>query len=79
MQPFGRFGLGYMRVQFDHEFDSFFDDTQGDFAISMGGGVDYYFTEKLFVQLDLGGIIPPGDDLDGLNQFTFGLSLQARF
>ena len=77
IQPYGLAGVGFMYADVeDTAFIFGFDET--DFAARLGGGVDYYFTENLVFNAEIGGVLPTGR-LEILDQFTFAFGIQCRF
>jgi opacity protein-like surface antigen len=77
IQPYGLVGVGFMYLDLE-ETDFFFAVDFTDFAARLGGGVDYYFTENLVFNAEIGGVLPTGT-LEDLDQFTFSAGLQYRF
>jgi opacity protein-like surface antigen len=78
LQPYLLAGLGYMHAKVKERFDTGLGGSDGDFAMRVGGGVDFYLTDYLVFQVELGGVVPTRN-ISGLDQFTFATGLQARF
>lgn len=80
LQPYVVAGLGYMHQKLSGalDFAPGRGGSDGDFAARVGGGIDYYLTERILFEIELGGLIPMRD-LSGRDQFTFAAGLQARF
>ena len=78
-QPYGLFGVGFMRAHatfIDSIFGSSGSDT--DLALRFGGGLDSYITEHWVANLEISYVLPTGD-VDGLDYISLGGGLQYRF
>ena len=80
IQPYALAGLGFMHIDFEDKIGvpAAFDFSDTFFAIRLGGGIDYYWTENIVLDVELGGILTVEDPYD-LNQFTFAFGMQYRF
>ena len=71
-QPYGLFGLGFMR---GHASSSV---TETDLALRFGGGLDSYITEHWVVTTEVSYVLPTGD-VDGVDYVSLGAGIQYRF
>ena len=78
IQPYVLGGLGFMHVEIEDTVGVGLDFSDTFFAIRLGGGVDYYWTENIVLDVELGGVLTVDDPFD-LNQFTFAFGMQYRF
>ncbi|NKB81035.1 MAG: outer membrane beta-barrel protein [Nitrospirales bacterium] len=78
-QPYGLFGLGFMRghVRASSAFGSA-SATETDLALRFGGGVDSYITEHWLINTEVSYVLPTGD-IDDIDYVSLGLGIQYRF
>jgi opacity protein-like surface antigen len=74
-QPYALFGLGILHGEAS-AFGVSIDDE--DFAIRVGGGLDFYVTENVVLTAEVDWI-KPTDDLEDFSYVTIGGGLQYRF
>lgn len=77
-QPYVLAGLGIMHTKQKDTLGLGFTESTEEFAVRLGGGIDYYLTENFVFEVELGGVLPSGD-LKDLDLFTFAVGLQYRF
>ena len=75
-QPYGLLGAGFMRAK--AEVSGFSDETETDFAMRFGGGLDTYATGNWVINLEFSYVLPTGD-VDDVNYFSLGGGIQYRF
>jgi opacity protein-like surface antigen len=82
VQPFGLFGVGFMRTEFKQRNRSngkrFYHEKEAVFTLRMGGGVDFYATEHVVLTVGADYIRGFGA-LDGATMMMYSLGMQYRF
>jgi opacity protein-like surface antigen len=74
-QPYVRAGGGFIQANF-HGIGV---DREVGLTTSMGGGTDFYFTEKLALNANVDFILPVGDSVSDLKMGIFTTGLKYRF
>jgi opacity protein-like surface antigen len=87
-QPFVLLGVGVMAANYEfvvrnevrdrHGWGHSWNDSQIDFVMRFGGGIDLYATKHVVVSAEVDYVLPFGD-LEDLDYLSFGLGLQYRF
>ena len=78
VQPFILAGLGLAQVKVEDSLGLGIEETESDFALRFGGGVDYYATRNIVLSVDVSYVLPTGD-IDRSDYVSFGWGLQYRF
>jgi hypothetical protein len=81
IQPFGVFGLGVGAFEIRHTKETKYRNTQAEFMLRFGLGVDFWFTDQVGMVLDGGYAWPTGASgkLDDLDYATIGWGFILRF
>ncbi len=74
-QPYALFGMGVAEANLDGPGGSI---DENDFAIRVGGGLDFYVTEHVALTVE-SAWIKPTDDIKDVNYVTIGGGIQYRF
>lgn len=75
-QPYGLFGIGVIEGEADGR--GGFSNDEADFAVRLGGGLDFYLNENVILMSEIAWV-KPTDDLDDFSYLTIGAGLQYRF
>jgi len=61
VQPYGLFGIGLARANFDPEIEGVDSQDDNQFAVRFGAGVDFYATENIVINAEAGYLLPTSD------------------
>ena len=79
LQPYGVFGAGIMRVDFEDNLGVGVSGDEINLAIRTGAGVDYYLTRSFALNGGIEYVIPVGGSLNNVDLVNFSLGGVFRF
>jgi opacity protein-like surface antigen len=84
LQPYGKIGFGGFNARFDADpYDGVGPYDKTDIAMKVGGGVDFYVTRAIVINVEARYNMLLGQDVyldfDGLDYLAFGFGAQLRF
>jgi opacity protein-like surface antigen len=77
-QPYALIGLGVMGAEIEDAVGLGVSESDSDFTMRFGGGLDFCITENIVVNASVDYVLPTGD-VEDLDYVSFGGGIQYRF
>jgi opacity protein-like surface antigen len=78
LQPYALVGVGSMKAKISDPNGFVSSTSESDFAVRLAGGLEYYATQTVVLQAELGGILTSGD-VNNTDLFTANFGVLLRF